>query len=152
MTSPALKNDRISVTPLVDGDYDAWLPLWVGNNQGQFDEQVTAVTWRRLIDPSSQIGGLAAHIDGKMAGLVHYILHPVTGHIEPVCYMQDVYVLPEYRRQGIARKMIETLAVKGKEENWARLYWLAEAGNEEAQALYQDLGLKLDFTLHVMPL
>lgn len=152
MIKPAIKNNEISVAPLAAGDYEEWLPLWIGNNQGQFDEAVTETTWARLTDPASYVGGLAAWQGGKMAGLVHYILHPVTGHIQPVCYMQDVYVLPEYRRQGIARKMIGVLAAKGKEESWARLYWLAEAGNESAQALYKNMGVKLDFTLHVMPL
>jgi hypothetical protein len=33
-----------------------------------------------------------------------------------------------------------------------RLYWLAEAKNGEAQALYRHLGAKLDFSLYVLPL
>lgn len=152
MIERAVQDDAVSIALLAAGDYEAWLPLWIGNNQGQFDEAVSETTWARLIDPASNVGGLAAWQGDKMAGLVHYILHPVTGHIEPVCYMQDVYVDPPCRRRGIARKMIETLAAKGAAENWARLYWLAEQDNEAAQALYKNLGLKLDFTLHVMPL
>lgn len=87
-----------------------------------------------------------------MAGLVHYILHPVTGHIAPVCYMQDLFVDQRFRQRGIGRALVERLAQEGRRQKWARLYWLAESANEQAQALYRDLGLKLDFTFHVLPL
>lgn len=133
-------------------DFPQWLPLWDGNNLGHRDKEVTAETWSRLNDPASTMYGLAARLDNQMAGLLHYILHPVTGHIQPVCYMQDVYVDPDFRCRGIGRSMIEYLAALGKKEGWARLYWLAENDNMEAQNLYKNLGIKLNFSLHVMPL
>lgn len=133
-------------------DYDGWLALWNANNQGQTNRAVTAETWRRLNDPTSPVNGLIAEKNGHMAGLVHYILHPVTGHIEPACYMQDVYVDLSSRRMGIGRALVTHLAHLGKNEGWARLYWLAEADNDAAQTLYRTLGLRLNFTFHVLPL
>jgi RimJ/RimL family protein N-acetyltransferase len=38
------------------------------------------------------------------------------------------------------------------QENWARIYWLADGSNDAAQRLYKNLGVKLDFSLHIMPL
>ena len=64
--------------------------------------------------------------------------------------MQDVYVDPAQRKQGIARRMIEALSREGKTQKWPRIYWLAERDNEAAQNLYKSLGVKLDFTLHVL--
>lgn len=87
-----------------------------------------------------------------MAGFVHYITHPVTGHIAPACYMQDLFVNTAFRRQGIARALVEALAKEAKAQNYARLYWLAETKNDAAQRLYKSLGLKLDFSFHVLPL
>jgi ribosomal protein S18 acetylase RimI-like enzyme len=48
--------------------------------------------------------------------------------------------------------LVSHLAELGQQQGWARLYWLAEASNKEAQALYKKLGLKLDFNLFVLPL
>ena len=48
--------------------------------------------------------------------------------------------------------LVEKLIAHGKGERWARIYWLAEQKNPEAQALYNKLGVKLDFSLHVLPL
>lgn len=141
----------ISVRPLAASDYDQWLVLWNANNQGHINHEVTALTWARLME-NAQVRGLGAFDGDVMTGLVHFILHPVTGHIKDVCYMQDVFVSPAHRRKGVARTLVELLAVLGKSEGWARMYWLAEAQNKEAQMLYKTLGFKLNFTLHVLPL
>lgn len=140
------------IRPLEQDDYDQWLPLWDGNNQGQSNADVTAETWNRLINPVYPVHGLGAFNDGEMTGLLHYILHPVTGHIDPVCYMQDVYVDEKFRQRGIARKLVTELSHIGKMENWARIYWLAEEDNIAAQNLYKNIGVKLNFSLHVLPL
>ena len=66
--------------------------------------------------------------------------------------MQDVYIAPAQRQKGYARMLIGALARIGQENEWGRIYWLAEAGNEAAQALYKDIGVKLDFTFHILPL
>lgn len=142
----------IKIRNLEHRDFPDWLALWDGNNLGLRDEAVTSQTWTRLVDPASPVCGLAAEKDGALVGLVHYILHPTTGALRDVCYMQDVYVVPEARRQGIARKLITHLAALGKQERWARIYWLSERTNKSAQALYKSLGTRLDFTLHMMAL
>lgn len=133
-------------------DYDGWLALWNGNNGGPVDARVTAQTWARLVDPASPVNGLLIREGDALCGLVHYILHPVTGHLMPACYMQDLYIDPAFRKRGLGRALVEHLALLGRDTGWARLYWLAEASNPAAQALYAHLGVRLDFTFHVMPL
>ncbi len=135
------------------GDYDRWLPLWVANNQGHVAPGVTRNTWARIIDPDGEVHGLGAWTaDGTLAGFVHYVTHPVTGHINPACYMQDLFVDPAFRQRGVGRALVLDLAARARAAKYARLYWLAEAGNQAAQALYATLGVRLDFTFHVMPL
>ncbi len=143
----------MTVAPLKKDDYDQWLPLWDANNEGQCPAQVTAETWRRLNDPDSPVHGLGAYDEsGNLIGICHYVLHPTTGQIAPVCYMQDLFIVPDYRRRGLARALVTELARIGTIENWARIYWLADKRNEAAQALYKTLGIKLDFSLHVLPI
>lgn len=141
----------VTIRALDQGDYAPWLALWNANNQGRIAADITAATWKKLMH-DDQVRGLVAQLDQQLIGLTHYVLHPVTGHLNPVCYMQDVFVHPLFRRQGVGRQLVEHLAGLGRAAGWARLYWLAEAHNKEAQALYRTLGLKLDFTLHVLPL
>lgn len=134
---------------IAKSDYHAWHELWLANNKGYCEESVTAETWNRLLLDIYPVHGLIAEKNGHIVGLLHYILHPVTGHIQPVCYMQDVFVDEAHRKQGIGTALVEHLAQIGQSEEWARLYWLVEKDNENAQNLYAHLGHKLNFNLFV---
>lgn len=145
--------NRIILRPLQFDDFSKWLPLWDGNNLGQRNEEVTTETWSRLCDPdNTQVNGIAAEMNGDILGIAHYILHPTTGQINPVCYMQDVYVDPEHRRKGIGKRLVNEITEIGNKEKWARMYWLTQVGNKEAKAMYENFGIKLDFTFYVLPI
>lgn len=142
----------ITIRPLQPNDFPSWLPLWNANNLGHTNEAVTTETWSRLTNDQSPVSGICSLKNGEMVGLIHYILHPTTGAIENACYMQDVFVDEDHRSQGIAKKMIMELIEIGKKAKWSRLYWLADANDEAAQALYKNIGVKMNFTLHIQPL
>lgn len=144
--------NTLTIRPLKFSDFDAWHPLWVMNNQGEDDKKVTQHTWRMINNKNYDVHGLCALKDQTMVGILHYILHPVAGSIAPVCYMQDLFVDQEYRRQGIAKALLRELADIGGQKKWNRIYWLTYGTNEAAQSLYQDIGIKLDFSFHVWPL
>ena len=145
--------NRLVIRPLMRQDYDQWLTLWDGNNLGQRNDEVTQSTWGRLCnDENWMVNGLCAEMNGELRGIAHYILHPTTGQIAPVCYMQDVYVAPEHRRQGVGRRLVNEITEIGKKEEWARLYWLTQEGNIEAKAMYENFGIKLNFTFYVLPI
>lgn len=142
----------LQIRALQPNDFPNWLPLWNANNLGHLNEALTTETWTRLMDENCSVHGLCAIDKGEMTGLIHYILHPTTGAVEPVCYMQDVFVHETSRQKGIARKMVKELAKIGRREKWARLYWFADNDNEAAQALYKDIGVKMNFSLFIQPL
>ena len=145
--------NRLIVRPLRSEDYKSWLLLWDENNLGQSDDTVTLITWQRLIDPdNTQVNGLCAEMGGEILGIVHYILHPTTGAVNPVCYMQDVFVAPQHRRKGIGKRLVLEVTKIGQQEKWARMYWLTQIGNAEAKAMYENFGIPLNFTFYVLPL
>ena len=139
------------IRPLETNDFPSWLPLWNENNLGHRNEAVTTETWSRLMDENQQVYGLCALKNGEMAGFLHYVLHPTTGALEPACYMQDVFVHPEYRKQGIAHALVHELIKTSEKSDWSRIYWLADEANEAAQALYKNIGVKMNFNLFILP-
>ncbi len=88
--------------------------------------------------------------EDKLIGFLHYVLHPITGFIEPACYMQDLFVSSNYRGQGIAKRLVWELESIGKLEKWARIYWFADKGDETVQKLYKNLGIEVNFGLHML--
>jgi ribosomal protein S18 acetylase RimI-like enzyme len=132
-------------------DYDAWLALWNANCLNQISDDITGETWRRITTAQETVFGLGSFDEnGKLCGILHYILHPTTGFKEPACYMQDLYTASKCRRQGIAKQLVLELNAIGQAQKWARIYWFAENGNESVQSLYKNLGISMDFTLFML--
>ena len=57
-------------------------------------------------------------------------------------YIDDIFVRPEYRRKGLAKKIFEALECKAKEQGAKRIDLMVWAFNEPALALYESLGMK----------
>ena len=48
----------------------------------------------------------------------------------------DLYVEPEGRGKGIGTALIERLAEIGRASGWLKVYWMTQADNDKAHALY----------------
>jgi ribosomal protein S18 acetylase RimI-like enzyme len=140
----------LTIRPLLFNDFPQWLPLWVENNQGENNKDVTTQTWQRMCEDAQPVHGLGAFEKDKLVGILHYILHPTTGSLAQACYMQDLFVPPKQRGKGIAKELLKELKKTHLREKWSRIYWVAEADNKAAQHLYKSFGSKLDFTFHVL--
>lgn len=57
-------------------------------------------------------------------------------------YLEDLYVKPEFRNQGIGKKFLATLAQICIDENLGRLEWECLTWNEPSLAFYYKLGAK----------
>lgn len=61
---------------------------------------------------------------------------------KPGIYLEDLYVKPEYRRQGFGRKMLAHLARLAKDRNCGRFEWSVLDWNEPAIRTYDRLNAK----------
>ncbi|ADZ68575.1 GNAT family N-acetyltransferase [Polymorphum gilvum] len=82
---------------------------------------------------------IGAFADGRLVGFAVFFDLPelITGL--RVGQIDDIYVRPEAREQGIARRMIETLVTEGQSRGWLQLRWLVPEKNEAALALYDQI-------------
>ncbi len=138
----------VRIRALVADDYDSWLPLWKGYldfYETSVPDDVTAETWRRLIDPEGPVFGLGAVADGKLVGIVHYLFHPVTWAIAERCYLEDLFVSPEARGSGAGRALIEAVYRAADAAGADQVYWLTAQSNKNAQLLYDRIGQRTPF-------
>lgn len=142
--------EGVAIKPIRRRDYAAWLPLWTANHPEGVTAESTNEAWRCLTDKKEPVFGLGAWHDDTLQGYVHYVLHPVVGSSRPVCYMQDIFIVPGMRRQGLARTLIRELSAVGKRENWAWIYWFALDSNAAAQSLYKKIGLRMEMSVHMI--
>jgi GNAT superfamily N-acetyltransferase len=54
--------------------------------------------------------------------------------------LNDLFVQPEARGQGVGRALIEASAAAGRERGAQRLEWVTQVGNRTAQRLYDSTG------------
>jgi ribosomal protein S18 acetylase RimI-like enzyme len=142
-----------TIRALRESDHKEWPMLWHENTQYLKDEVITNITWANLCGPDIPLFGLcAAKADGTLCGILHYAIHPLTGFARPACYMQDLYVVPSSRRQGVGQALLNTLHDEGLKESWVWIHWFVDEKNGLAKKFYQPMGTRAPLSLHVMAL
>ncbi|MEK6747172.1 MAG: GNAT family N-acetyltransferase [Pseudomonadota bacterium] len=78
--------------------------------------------------------------DEKPAGFVLYFYTFSTFLAKPSIYIEDLFIRPDFRRKGIARKILQHLANKALSEGCGRLEWSVLDWNKDAIAFYESIG------------
>ena len=81
-----------------------------------------------------------AEAQGKSAGFALYFYNFSTFLGQPGLYVEDLYVKPEFRGQGIGKQLLRHLAQKTVAERCGRLEWCVLDWNEPALEFYRSLG------------
>lgn len=138
-------------------DEAGWRVLWAGYvrfYEADVPERTTARTWERILDPASPIDCLVA-VEAeteRVVGFAVTVLHEGTWTGRPVCYLEDLFVAADARNRGIARRLIETLACRGRSRGWRRVYWKTNLDNTAARALYDKVGRVMPSVLYEIEL
>ena len=142
-------HSSVSIRPLQDGDFLAWKHLWhayLEFYETTVDDIVCETSFGRMrSDQNTSQMGLVADKGGLLVGLVHYIFHPHNWKIEDVCYLQDLYVVPELRGIGVGRRLIESVYAASDARDVSAVYWLTQDFNKPARRLYDYIGLVTPF-------
>ena len=107
-------------------------------------------TWRRLA-AGTELLGLGARLDGRLAGLAHYFFHPAFWSGE-ACYLQDLFVDETLRGRGAGRALIEAVAAAARERGADRFYWHTQEHNATARLLYDQVARFTGFIRYGYPL
>ena len=107
-------------------------------------------TWSRLRRRDG-IHGLGAHADGRLVGITHFLFHTGIWSAQ-ACYLEDLFVDPGRRGQGVARALIEAVATSAREHGATRLYWLTHETNATARALYDKVASASGFVEYEYPM
>jgi GNAT superfamily N-acetyltransferase len=71
-----------------------------------------------------------------MLGFALHHHHASTWVMGDDCYLEDLFVAPVARGQGIGRALIEDVKALAWAKGWHRLYWHTDEGNTTARKLY----------------
>jgi GNAT superfamily N-acetyltransferase len=89
------------------------------------------------------VEAIVAECEGKAVGFALYFYNYSTFLTKPGIYLEDLFVLPEYRRQGIGKAIFKYLAQLAVERDCGRLEWSVLDWNEPTIAFYRQIGAKI---------
>ena len=139
------------IRPIVDADFEQWLPLWTGYNtfyKRTLSEEITRRTWARFLDPNEPMHALVAEQDGALLGLVHYLFHRATAMVEDTCYLADLFTNQQARGLGVGRALIEAVYDAARQAGCSRVYWQTHETNAVAQVLYNGVAERSGFIVY----
>jgi diamine N-acetyltransferase len=93
-----------------------------------------------LFGPHPKAHALIVEHEGQPAGFAIYFYNYSTFLGRPGIYVEDVFVRPEFRRNGFGRALFKYLARKAVAEKCGRMEWWVLDWNEPAINFYRGLG------------
>ncbi len=103
--------------------------------------EATFVYWYQTLE-AGQAAGWVAEVEGRAVGMALVLLHhhpPRPNGPIRRGYVTSVYVVPEHRRQGHGRALMEALIAWGREQGLQRLELRS---SDDGRELYQAVGFE----------
>jgi GNAT superfamily N-acetyltransferase len=93
-----------------------------------------------LFGDSTTLRAHVAEVDGEVAAMALWFLNFSTWDGVEGIHLEDLFVRPQFRRLGLARRLLGALAKECVDRNYTRLAWAVLNWNTDAIALYQAVG------------
>jgi ribosomal protein S18 acetylase RimI-like enzyme len=144
----------VSVKPVAQDDRKQWEVLYHGYAefyQVPMNEQILDTVWGWIHDDSNPFFGLIAKDEkGKALGLMHcrQMPSPLRGAL--VGFLDDLFVTPEARGQGVVEELYASLNRLGKQQGWPFIRWITAENNYRGRAVYDKLSDKTHWLTYQM--
>ena len=93
-----------------------------------------------LFNESPALFGHVAEVDGLVVGIALWFLNFSTWDGVHGIYLEDLYVTPDQRGNGLGKQLLEALAQECVAKGYTRLQWWVLNWNEPSIGFYRSLG------------
>jgi len=90
----------------------------------------------------SHVYALICELDGVAIGSAIYFFNYSTWLAKSGLFLEDLYVMPEYRGKGAGIKLLKTMAKIAQDKDCARFEWNCLDWNTPSREFYHSLGAK----------
>jgi len=132
-------------------DEQAWRALFSAYGvfyKTSFDEHTLSGVFSWLMDEGHPETCLVAERDGRVVGFAHLQRQVDTFTAGPGWFLDDLFVDPDHRGQGIARALISHLSDYALAHGGGTLRWITAADNHTAQGLYDQIASKTSWVMY----
>jgi GNAT superfamily N-acetyltransferase len=147
----------LRIEPIATEQMDELLPLIAAYQRfyevEEIDEERNRTSFSRFLSPSEDGTLLGAWRGGELVGYACLYWHFTSLVPAETVLMNDLYVDPEARGQGVGRALIEASAAVARERRAHHLEWATAPDNETAQRLYDSTGAeRSEWIVYELPL
>lgn len=136
-----------SLRPATPTDVDAIFALILAlADYEQLRHQVTGTAAElksHLFGDRPAAHAIVAEVDHRVVGFALFFYNYSTFLTQPGIYLEDLFVLPDYRRFGLGTALLTALAQRAIAEGCGRLEWSVLDWNAPAIAFYERLGAEV---------
>lgn len=93
-----------------------------------------------IFSDNSHVFALICELDGMAIGSAIYFFNYSTWLAKPGLYLEDLYVMPEYRGKGAGIKLLKTMAKIAENKGCARFEWSCLDWNTPSREFYHSIG------------
>lgn len=135
----------IEIVEIREIEFKIWSGLYQeyarGYNVTLSEGQLTTV-WAWLDGHETELRGLAALVDGAPKGIVHYrrFLRPLAGEVG--IFLDDIFVCPSSRREGIGAELLGRLERIADAQGSSIIRWITAEDKQDAHRFYNQFGKK----------
>jgi GNAT superfamily N-acetyltransferase len=134
---------ELCVRDLSRVDIDAWVAMWnayrTAGGTAQWTQQEAYVMAERFLDPTQPPFAFVAVGDGRLLGFAHCVTHRSCWTVNDYGYLQELFVLPEARRNGVGRALLTHCVTWARAHGCSRLHWVTDDHNQSARRLYDQV-------------
>ena len=142
---------NLEICDIQQKHYEVWIELYhkyaeyyqVDIPKDNFD-----LTWKWLTSENYPFWGILADVDSKIVGFAHFRSLPSPLDSCEVGFLDDLFVLQEYRGKKIGYSLIEKIHQIGKSKNWPYINWITKDDNYTARTLYDKISTKTDWNFY----
>lgn len=132
--------ESITIGPPCDQDFADWRRLYEGYAtfyKMPMNDPIASTVWTWLLDPAHPLEALLARTgDGRVIGLAHFRPMPRPLGGTTAGFLDDLFVDPEQRGNGIADRLLEAMGEIGSQRGWTLIRWLTADNNYRARGVY----------------
>lgn len=144
----------VSVNPVSRDDREQWEMLYHGYAefyQVPMNDEILDTVWGWIDDDSNPFFGLIAKDEeGTALGLMHcrQMASPLRGAL--VGFLDDLFVTPAARGQGVVEELYAALNQLGKQQGWPFIRWITAENNYRGRAVYDKLSNRTHWVTYQM--
>ena len=142
---------KISIRYIKPSDKEDWQKLYccyADFYKVEMNQTILNTVWNWLTNEKHELNGLVCEFEEKIVALAHFRRMPSPLRGRDIGFLDDLFVLSDFRGFKIGEKFISTLKIISTDNGWGLIRWITRSDNLRAKSLYDKISKKTDWEMY----